>query len=498
MTRASETDTDQRQGGFVSLTERFDKHKRAQQAANLQATQPGHSAGAGFVLDGPKPIVLPTGEILSSETAAIYQGLQSMLVEKHQALMLQALTDPDGARGEIRVVLSELLAATMLSSAERTVIRDLILQQVVGMGPELEPYMTNPDVSDIYVVDWETIFVKERGEKILTPTKFKSYDDALHQASRIAEIIGRAVTSDHPLIDTRLPNGARLNIMVRPTTPKGPVITVRKPPALVNPMSVDRLVELGAISPLIRELYQVLAGSRVNVLFAGSVDVGKTTNIRGYAGFFPMLDRIMVIEDTEELRLQSALHPHIFSTEVAPNASMHDLTRAALRQGVDRIMYGEVRTGSEIADLRMTWRSGQSGGAGSIHSRTARAVLERLCEGLEVGESREEVFREVTRDLDFVFFLEAYPATHQRFLTGVYEVRSPEAIAEDGGEPLHPLILWKEDHWAEDKSRVFGVHEVVGRISHETANYLHRYRSADLVQAGVTLPEILRPDGWNP
>ncbi|MCL6596071.1 MAG: Flp pilus assembly complex ATPase component TadA [Firmicutes bacterium] len=437
----------------------------------------------------------------AAEEEAAYRNVQGLLLTEHKDLLLRSLMDPEGTRAELRMIVSDALAQTDLTASARTRVRDRILHQIVGMGPELEPFMLDPEISDIYVVDYETVFVKRGGEKVRTDVCFRSYEDAFYQASRIAEVIGREVKTEAPILDTRLPNGARLNIIVRPAATKGPVITVRKPPAFVKPIDVDRLVELGAISPLIKSLYRVLAGSRVNVVFAGSVDVGKTTNIRAYAQFFPPEDRIQVIEDTEELRLQSPQHPHIFSTEVAAHASMHDLTRAALRQGVDRIMYGEVRSADEIADLRMTWRSGQQGGASSLHSRTAKAVLSRLCEGIGIGESKEDVFAEVTRNLDFVFFLESFPSTRQRFMTGVYEVRSPEAIAEDGGEPLHPLILWRQTGWedAPDGSRrMVGAHEVVGRLSRETADTVHRYRSPILVREGVTVPEELRPEGWRP
>lgn len=439
------------------------------------------------------------------EEDVAYKAVQGELSRDHRDLLLRSLTDPDGTKVELRILITDVLSRIdSLTASGKAKVRDQLLHQIVGMGPELEPFMQDPTVSDIYVVDFETVFVKRNGEKTRTQVRFRSYEDALNQASRIAEVIGREVKTERPILDTRLPNGARLNIMVRPATPKGPVITVRKPPALVRPIDVDRLVELGAISPLVKSLYRVLAGSRVNVVFAGSVDVGKTTNIRAYAGFFPGEDRIMVIEDTEELRLQTPEHPHIFSNEVAPNASMHDLTRAALRQGVDRIMYGEVRVPDEMADLRMTWRSGQQGGATSLHSRTPRAVLSRLCEGLAPGESREDVFEEVCRNLDFVFFLEAFPATKQRFLTGVYEVRSPEAREHNGGEPLHPLIVWKQTGWRDDPSdpehprKIVGVHEVVGRLSSETADVVQRYRSPALVANGVTIPEELQPEGWTP
>lgn len=427
---------------------------------------------------------------------AVYRSVKATLAEGHRDLLLRSLTDPEGTKGELRVLVAEALA--QVEPGMRARVRDRILHQIVGMGPELEPYMQDPEVSDIYVVDFETVFVKRLGEKVRTPTRFSSYEDALNQAVRIAEVIGREVKTESPILDTRLPNGARLNIMIRPVTPKGPVITVRKPPALVAPISVERMVALGTISPLIVEFYRVLAGSRVNGIFAGSVDVGKTTQIRAYSSFMPSEDRIQVIEDTEELRLQNADHPHIFSTEVAVGVSMHDLTRAALRQGVDRINYGEVRTATEIADQRMTWRSGQQGGVTSLHSRTPLAVLSRLCEGMDAGERREDVFNEVTRSLDFVVFLQAFPATKQRFVTGVYEVRSPEARAEEGGEALHPLILWRQTGWSEDRRRIFGVHEVVGRVSREFADTIHRYRCPALVQAGVTVPEELRPEGWQP
>jgi pilus assembly protein CpaF len=265
-----------------------------------------------------------------------------------------------------------------LSGVERAQIIQQIGDSVLGLGP-LEEFLRDPDITEIMVNNFETIYVERAGKLYWTGTKFFSEEALRRTIDKIVGRVGRRIDESSPYVDARLPDGSRVNAIIPPLALDGPALTIRK--FAPDPYLAEDLVSFGTMSSTLSQLLDACVRGRVNILVSGGTGAGKTTTLNVLSSFIPEDERIITIEDAAELRLQQ---PHIVRLESRPPniegkgmVTIRDLVRNALRMRPDRIVVGEVR-GGEALDMLQAMNTGHDGSISTIHANSPRDVLSRL------------------------------------------------------------------------------------------------------------------------
>ena len=296
----------------------------------------------------------------------------------------QVLVRGEDAREQIKNIISTYANREMaegaytLSRGERLNLVDDISNELLGLGP-LEPLLQNDSITEIMVNGPKQIFIEKKGKLELTDVHF--YDNAhlMNIIERILTPLGRRVDESSPLVDARLADGSRVNIIIPPLSLVGPTVTIRK--FSKNALSIQDLVNFGTLSEDMATFLDACVKARLNILVSGGTGSGKTTTLNVLSSFIPHTDRIVTIEDAAELRLQQT---HVVTLESRPaNLEGHgaitirDLVRNALRMRPDRIIVGEVRSG-EALDMLQAMNTGHDGSLTTAHANTPRDVLSRL------------------------------------------------------------------------------------------------------------------------
>ena len=265
-----------------------------------------------------------------------------------------------------------------ISSQERVLIIQQIGDSVMGLGP-LETFLRDPEVTEIMVNNWDTIYVERGGKIYWTGAKFFDENQLRRTIDKIVARIGRRIDEASPYVDARLPDGSRVNAIIPPLAIDGPVLTIRKFAA--DPLVSADLIAMGTLTQPVADFLQACVQGRVNILVSGGTGAGKTTTLNVLSSFIPDNERIVTIEEAAELRLQQ---PHIVRLEYRPpniegrgEVTIRDLVRNALRMRPDRIVVGEVR-GGEALDMLQAMNTGHDGSISTIHANSPRDVLSRV------------------------------------------------------------------------------------------------------------------------
>ncbi len=250
--------------------------------------------------------------------------------------------------------------------------------EVLGLGA-LEPLLADARVSEIMVVDPETIYVEREGRVELSPSKFTDENAVRAVLERIVTPLGRRIDASNPMVDARLEDGSRVNAVIPPLALKGPAITIRRFPA--RPMSMERILEAGAMTVEMSWFLQSAVRVRLNTVISGGTGSGKTTLLNVLSSSIPESERIVTIEDAAELRLNQR---HVVALECRPAnmegqgaISIRDLVRNALRMRPDRIIVGECR-GGEALDMLQAMNTGHDGSMTTTHANSPREAIQRL------------------------------------------------------------------------------------------------------------------------
>src|SRR3989449_889594 len=216
--------------------------------------------------------------------------------------------------GLVHQRLRELLdeEETPLSAQEKLLVVRQIGDSVLGLGP-LEPFVRDPDVTEIMVNGWDTIYVERAGKLYWTGTKFHDEQQLRRTIDKIVGKVGRRVDEASPYVDARLPDGSRVNAIIPPLALDGPVLTIRK--FSPEPYTVEDLVSFGTTTPQVAELLDACVRGRISFIVSGGTGAGKTTTLNVLSSFIPEDERIITIEDAAELRL---MQPHIVRLESRP------------------------------------------------------------------------------------------------------------------------------------------------------------------------------------
>ncbi|MDP9298316.1 MAG: CpaF family protein, partial [Actinomycetota bacterium] len=265
-----------------------------------------------------------------------------------------------------------------LSAQEKLLIVRQIGDSVLGLGP-LEPYVRDPEVTEIMVNNWDTIYVERAGKLYWTGTKFHDESQLKRTIDKIVGKVGRRVDEASPYVDARLPDGSRVNAIIPPLAIDGPALTIRKFSA--DPYQADDLIEFGTMTSPVGQFLEACVRGKINIMVSGGTGAGKTTTLNVLSSFIPDDERILTIEDAAELKLQQ---PHVVRLEARPpniegrgSVTIRDLVRNALRMRPDRIVVGEVR-GAEALDMLQAMNTGHDGSISTIHSNSPRDSISRL------------------------------------------------------------------------------------------------------------------------
>ncbi len=249
----------------------------------------------------------------------------------------------------------------LLNQTEQDVLTRDIVDEMIGLGP-IEPLLHDPTVCDILVNGPHMIYVERRGKLELTGLRFRHDAHVLHVAQRIASHVGRSVDESSPMLDARLADGSRVNVIIPPLSLKGPSISIRKFSQKI--LSLKHLAAAGSMSLPLATTLEIFAHCRLNIIVSGGTGSGKTTLLNALSGMIDPGERIITIEDAAELQLQQK---HVIQLETRPanlegrgRIDQGGLVRNALRMRPDRIIVGEVR-GGEAFDMMQAMNTGHDG-----------------------------------------------------------------------------------------------------------------------------------------
>ncbi|MDP1545050.1 MAG: CpaF family protein [Anaerolineales bacterium] len=253
-----------------------------------------------------------------------------------------------------------------------------VLDDLLGFGP-IQVLLDDADVSEIMVNGPKKVFVEKNGQLTKSSVVFDDDDHVIRIIDRIILPLGRRVDWDSPTVDARLPDGSRVNAVVRPVSIDGPSLTIRK--FRKDKLQVEDLINYGSLSKQMAEFLEACVKARFNVVVSGGTGSGKTTLLNVLSGFIPENERIITIEDAAELQLQQ---DHVMRMETkSANAdglhavSIRELVKNSLRMRPDRIVVGEVR-GGEALDMLQAMNTGHDGSLTTVHSNSPRDALSRL------------------------------------------------------------------------------------------------------------------------
>ncbi|HEY1607957.1 MAG TPA: CpaF family protein, partial [Paraburkholderia sp.] len=286
----------------------------------------------------------------------------------------------DEVREGVEQIVADLVERERMNftQAEQMHIVDELMNDMFGVGP-IEPLLADDSITDILVNGPDKVFVERHGRLELTPLKFRDNAHVVNVAQRIAAAIGRRVDESSPMVDARLADGSRVNVVLPPLAVHGACIAIRK--FSKRNITLARMAQQGNLSNAMMRVLKIAATARLNILISGGTGSGKTTRLNAMSHFIDDRERILTIEDAAELQLQQ---PHVVSLETRPDnaegtggVEQRDLVRNALRMRPDRIILGETR-GAEAFDVLQAMNTGHDGSMTTIHANSPRDAISRL------------------------------------------------------------------------------------------------------------------------
>lgn len=280
----------------------------------------------------------------------------------------------------VREKIAETLLAGRrhLSQADKQLLHEAIMDEIYGFGP-ITGLLKDPEISEIMVNGPDTVYVESQGKITKSDVIFRDEQHVYHTIDKIIAPLGRRVDESSPMVDARLADGSRVNIIIPPLAINGPTITIRKFAA--DPYTLEDLITFGTLNVDIAKFLRASVRARMNIIVSGGTGSGKTTLLNVLSGFLPEEERIVTIEDAAELQLQQK---HVISLESRPaniegkgRVTIRDLVVNTLRMRPDRIIVGEVRSG-ETLDMLQAMNTGHDGSITTVHANTPRDSLYRL------------------------------------------------------------------------------------------------------------------------
>ena len=311
------------------------------------------------------------GDFKAQVHDALFERLGTRLFEATTEEQMQSLVMAEiGALMDAR--------ESVLTPQERQLLVQDIARDVMGLGP-IEQFLNDPTISEVMVNGSDNIYVERAGLIERTNVRFISEDHLRRVIERIVSSVGRRIDESSPMVDARLADGSRINVIVPPLSLDGSILTIRK--FAKDPFTVSDLIRMGTFTEPVASLLAATVEGGMNILVSGGTGTGKTTLLNVLSSFVPHEDRIVTIEDAVELQLHQE---HVIRLEARPpniegngQITIRDLVRNSLRMRPDRIIIGEVR-GAEALDMLQAMNTGHDGSLTTVHANTPRDALARL------------------------------------------------------------------------------------------------------------------------
>jgi len=291
------------------------------------------------------------------------------------------------AREEVQTAVSEIARYRNMDLTKQEIaqVAQECADDLLGFGP-LAPLLARDDISAIIINGPDTTYIEVKGKIEKADLRFRDNHHLLTICQRIVGAIGRRVDESSPICDARLMDGSRVNVIIPPLAVDGATMTIRK--FKKDKLTLDKLVDFGAMTPACAKMIMAIGRSRLNVLVSGGTGSGKTTMLNCLTRYIEKGERVVTCEDACELQLQQ---PHVVRLETRPanlegvgEVTMRDLVKNCLRMRPERIIVGEVR-GPEVFDLLQAMNTGHDGSMGTIHANTPRECLSRMESMIAMG-----------------------------------------------------------------------------------------------------------------
>ena len=301
--------------------------------------------------------------------------------------MAVASTPPDRLAVEVEKLISDIATERRIqvNGREQRSLAAELVHDMLGLGP-LETLLQDELIADIMVNGPHRIFIERRGKVELSPIRFRDAAHLSNICQRIAAGVGRRIDESSPMVDARLKDGSRVNIVFPPLALDGPYMSIRK--FTKKPIDFAKLIEFGAMTPPVARVLEIAGRCRLNIIISGGTGSGKTTLLNALSRMIDPGERIVTVEDAAELQLQQ---PHVVRLETRPPSlegrgeiTQRDLMRNALRMRPDRVIIGEVRA-AEAFDMLQAMNTGHDGSMSTIHSNTTRDALTRIENMVQMG-----------------------------------------------------------------------------------------------------------------
>ena len=346
--------------------------ERAAQQADASARRAAEPPAS----QAPPPQQPPSGD---NSFAALKGRIHRRLLERLNLSNLDKLTREQVTEA-IRKVVLDLIAqeSAPLNFEEREELVRQVLDEIFGLGP-IQPLINDPEISDVMVNTYKQVYIERNGRIERTDIRFQDDRHLLQVIDRIVSAVGRRIDDSSPMVDARLPDGSRVNAIIKPLAIDGPHLSIRK--FKRDALEPADFIRYESATEQMIELLKAIVKSRLNVLISGGTGAGKTTLLNMLSGFIPPTERIVTIEDSAELQLKQ---PHVVRLETRPaniegtgEVSQRLLLINALRMRPDRIIMGECR-GAEAVDMLQAMNTGHDGSITTLHANSPRDALSRL------------------------------------------------------------------------------------------------------------------------
>jgi pilus assembly protein CpaF len=418
-----------------------------------------------------------TGNALKGKLLDAKVRLHRRLIEELNLAALEKLPEAE-LRREIHGIITQWVVAERLAlnSKELDAFVSEVMDEMTGLGP-LEPLLKDPTISDILINGHENIFVERRGMLEPVPSLFKDEAHLMRIVQKIVAAVGRRVDESSPLCDARLLDGSRFNCAVRPIGVDGPLVSIRK--FSKSKLSLDKLVEVGAIRPQMAEVLAAAVKARITTIVSGGTGSGKTTMLNALSAYISHTERLITIEDAAELQLQQ---PHVARMETRPpniegkgEIRQRDLVKNALRMRPERIILGECR-GEEAFDMLQAMNTGHEGSMATIHANNPREAISRLEQMIGMAGlpmSQTSIRGQIAAAVRMIVQL-------QRMSDGKRKVTSVAEITGMEGDIIQMQEIFKWVRTSTDPDGTIHGHHVATGVR---PRFLH-----ELVAAGVNIP----------
>ncbi|RSD32437.1 CpaF family protein [Vibrio pectenicida] len=377
-----------------------------------------------------------------------YQLIHSQVVNALEASAVVKLS-PHELESRILALVTDVVATHQLPLGHREVAKVVqqLVDELLGLGP-LQPLIDDPSVSDIMVNGPNEVYVEKLGRLHKTAVEFRSEEQLLNLARRIVSKVGRRIDESSPLVDARLEDGSRVNVMIPPLALDGTCISIRK--FNHEKFSLSHMAQNDVMCEGMMRLLDTIVRCRLNVLIAGGTGAGKTTLLNAMSFSIPPHERIITIEDAAELQLQQ---PHVVRAETrSENAeglaaiTQRELVRNALRMRPDRIILGEVR-GEEAFEMMQAMNTGHDGSLSTLHANSPTDALVRVENMLMMAQSTLPLFalrRQIADTIDIIVQVDRMRDGKRRVvaITEVIGIESDQYVTQD----LYHFDITGEDH----------------------------------------------------